>query len=261
MDDARWIPAGYKRTEVGVIPEDWEVKRLGEIASIFSGGTPSTSIASYYGGDIPWITSSDLNKSYIYEVKGRITEQGLKNSSAQMVSANTLLLALYGATSGVTAITRIRGAINQAVLAIIPQVDDSLFLFFKLSYLKKWLIDTFTQGGQPNLSGRIIKSLKIPFPPLPEQRAIAEALSDVDALIAALDRLIAKKRAIKQGAMQQLLTGQTRLPGFSGPWEVKTLGNVCKITTGSKDVNEGNPDGKYPFFTCSRSITYGCSYS
>jgi type I restriction enzyme, S subunit len=189
----------------------WEMKRLGEIANIFSGGTPSTSIASYYGGEIPWITSSDLNKNYIYEVKGKITEQGLKNSSAQMVNANTLLIALYGATSGVTAITRIRAAINQAVLAIIPQVDDSLFLFFKLSYLKKWLIDTFTQGGQPNLSGRIIKSLEIPFPSLPEQRAIADVLSDMDAEIAALEARRDKTRAIKQGMMQQLLTGRIRL--------------------------------------------------
>jgi type I restriction enzyme S subunit len=107
------------------------------------------------------------------------------------------------------------------------------------------------------------------LPPVPEQRAIATALSDVDALLGVdvdallgvLDRLIAKKRDLKQAAMQQLLTGHTRLPGFSGAWEVKRLGDVCHITTGKKDVNEGNPGGLFPFFTCSRSHTFSDSYS
>lgn len=82
-----------------------------------------------------------------------------------------------------------------------------------------------------------------------EQSAIAAALGDVDALLGGLDRLIAKKRDLKQAAMQQLLTGQTRLPGFNGEWEVKRLGEICQITTGRKDVNEGNTNGQYPFFT------------
>jgi type I restriction enzyme S subunit len=190
---------------------EWKVRKLGEIATCFSGGTPATSIAPYYGGYIPWITSSDLNKGYIYEVEGRITEQGLKNSSAQMVSENTLLIALYGATSGVTAITRIRAAINQAVLAIIPRVDNTFFLLFNLKYLKDWIINTYTQGGQPNLSGDIVKSLEITIPPLPEQRAIAAILSDMDAEIAALEARRDKTRALKQGMMQELLTGRIRL--------------------------------------------------
>jgi type I restriction enzyme S subunit len=83
----------------------------------------------------------------------------------------------------------------------------------------------------------------------------------MDALLASIDRLIAKKRNLKQAAMQQLLTGQTRLPGFSGRWEIKTLGQVCKITTGKKDVNEGDPNGSFPFFTCARSHTFSNSYS
>jgi len=94
-----------------------------------------------------------------------------------------------------------------------------------------------------------------------EQRAIALALNDVDALLGALDRLIAKKRDLKQAAMQQLLTGNKRLPGFTSQWEVKRLGDVCRITTGKKDVNEGNPSGQYPFFTCARTNTFSDSYS
>lgn len=98
-------------------------------------------------------------------------------------------------------------------------------------------------------------------PPLREQEAIAEALSDADALIESLEQLVAKKRQIKQGAMQELLTGKRRLPGFSGEWHVQRLGEVCRVTTGRKDVNEGNPNGQFPFFTCSKSHTFSNSYS
>jgi type I restriction enzyme S subunit len=126
-----------------------------------------------------------------------------------------------------------------------------------------------------NLRIPVLKNLPLPLPPLPEQRAIAAALSDVDALIGALEALIAKKRAIKQATMQQLLTGQTRLPGFAtttamqqtevglipADWEVKRLGEVGEITTGFKDVNEGNISGLYPFFTCSKNHTFSDNYS
>jgi type I restriction enzyme S subunit len=217
------VKPGYKQTEVGVIPEEWEVAPLGELSSCFSGGTPSTSNSSYYGGDIPWITSSDLNRGRINEVEGRITEEGLANSAAKMVNKDSLLLALYGATAGVSAVTAIRAAINQAVLAIVPKSTNTEFLFQLLKYKKDFYITTYTQGGQPNFSGEIVKSFAIPCPTLPEQRAIATALSDVDGLLGGLDRLIAKKRDLKQAAMQQLLTGQTRLPGFHAEWEVKTL--------------------------------------
>ena len=230
------VPEGYKMSEVGVIPEEWEVKTLGEIANFYSGGTPSTSNSAYYGGEIAWITSSDLNKKIIFSVEGRITQQGLENSSAKMVEENTLLIALYGATAAVTAITKIKAAINQAVLAIIPQEHDTQYLYYKISSLKTWIINTYTQGGQPNLSGNIVKSIALSTPPLPEQQAIASALSDVDALITALEQLITKKRNIKQGAMQQLLTGKKRLPGFGGAWEVKKLGEIC-----NKFLNGGTP--------------------
>src|SRR5438552_1548127 len=112
-----------------------------------------------------------------------------------------------------------------------------------------------------SLNTRILNEIRIALPTLEEQRAIAEALSDVDVLIGALDQIIAKKRDLKQAAMQQLLTGQKRLPCFDGKWEMERLGDVCHITTGKKDVNEGNPSGRYPFFTCARTNTFSDSYS
>jgi type I restriction enzyme S subunit len=190
---------------------EWETRRLGDIATFFSGGTPSTAVADYYAGDIPWITSGDLNQSYIRDVRGRISKSGLENSAAKMVEANTLLIALYGATAGVTAISEIRAAINQAVLAIVPRFDDTRFLYFKLSYLKDWLITTYTQGGQPNLSGEIVKSVELSMPSLGEQVTIAALLSAMDAEIALLEAQLGKYRQIKQGLMQNLLTGRIRL--------------------------------------------------
>ena len=224
---------GYKQTEVGVIPEDWDVATIGELSSCFSGGTPSTSNSSYYGGNIPWITSGDLNSVRIKGVEGRITADGLANSAAKMVSEGALLLALYGATAGVSAVTEIRAAINQAVLAILPKRLNTEYLFQFLRHRKDFYIKTYTQGGQPNFSGEIVKSFLVPLPPTKaEQEAIAEALSDADALIESLEHLLAKKRQIKQGAMQQLLTGKKRLPGFRGEWEVKPLGDLFNFSGG-----------------------------
>jgi type I restriction enzyme, S subunit len=190
---------------------EWEVKRLGNIATYFSGGTPPTGVASYYDGDIPWITSGDLNKGYITEVDGRISQAGLKNSASKMIEPDTLLIALYGATSGVTGISKIRASINQAVLAIIPHSDDTTFIYFKLRSLKEWVITTYTQGGQPNLSGDIVKSIELPMPNLPEQTAIASVLTEMDGELAVLEQRREKTRALKQAMMQELLTGRTRL--------------------------------------------------
>ncbi|MCX2831256.1 restriction endonuclease subunit S [Microbulbifer thermotolerans] len=202
---------GYKQSELGEIPEDWEIERIGDNCETYSGGTPSTSIKSFYGGEIKWITSSDLNKGLIYDVPGRITVNGLRFSSAKMIYSGTLLMALYGATAGVCAISMTESAINQAVLAIIPNNHDSKYLFYWFVMNKSKVIETYTQGGQPNLSGDIIRSIKVAFPDKQEQTAIATILSDMDKEIQALQQRLEKTRQIKQGMMQELLTGRTRL--------------------------------------------------
>lgn len=192
--------------------EDWEVRKLGEVATMFSGGTPNTGNVDYYGGEIPWINSGDLNQKLIGEVSGRITEKGLKNSSAQLIKENTLLIALYGATAGVVAISRINAAINQAVLAIIPSKEfDYLFLYYLLDHLSDWIIVTFTQGGQPNLSGSIIKSIEVALPQLRMQLEISATLHDIDLGIISLARKLDKAMKVKQSMMQDLLTGKVRL--------------------------------------------------
>lgn len=204
-------PKGTKPSELGEIPEDWEVGAIGDSCRTYSGGTPSTSNKNFYGGGIKWITSSDLNQGFIHDVAGRITDAGLNGSSAKLVEAHTLLIALYGATAGVCAITRISAAINQAVLAIVPAEHNSEYLFYWFTRHKEVIIETYTQGGQPNLSGDIVRSIKLAFPPVNEQTAIATILSDMDAEIQALEQRLGKTLQIKQGMMQELLTGKTRL--------------------------------------------------
>ncbi len=202
---------GYQQTELGLVPEDWGVERIGQNCQTYSGGTPLTSNKSFYGGDIFWVTSSDLNKKIIFEVDGRITESGLYYSSAKMVKSGTFLIALYGATAGVCAISMIDAAINQAVLAVVPSCHKSEYLYYWFTKNKDEIIETYTQGGQPNLSGDIIRSIKIPFPSLEEQTAIATILSDMDEEIQALETRLNKTKQIKQGMMQVLLTGKVRL--------------------------------------------------
>lgn len=227
------VPKGYRLTDAGIIPHDWNVRTIGSFCSTYSGGTPSTSRSDFYGGDIPWIASGDLNTHRIKDVPGRLTKEGYKNSAAKMVDHGDLVLALYGATAGVVAVTELDAAINQAVLAIRPNEDCIReFLFQYLAYRQGQIVANYTQGGQPNLSGAIIRSLRIALPPTIEQSAIAEALSAVDGLLDALDQLIAKKQAIKQAAMQQLLAGKTRLPGFTGKWETKRIGEFTDCTAG-----------------------------
>ena len=137
---------------IGEVPEDWDVKEIGDFCTCYSGGTPSTSMSGYYGGGIPWITSGDLNKTRIGYVGRRITLLGLENSSAKRVSAGSLLFALYGATAGVSSITNIDATINQAILVILPDTHNATeFLFQYLRFRKKYFIKTYTQGGQPTL--------------------------------------------------------------------------------------------------------------
>ena len=218
---------GYKQTEAGTIPDDWNLLRLGEIAAVSAGGTPSRANPTYWNGDIPWVTTTEVDFCRICDTAQRITGAGVRNSAAKVFPAETLLMALYGQgkTRGKVAILGIDAATNQACAAISLARDTSReFVFYSLASRYEEIRSLSNTGNQENLNNGIVRSILVPLPKQAEQRAIAEALSDVDGLLGGLDRLVAKKRDLKQAAMQQLLTGQTRLPGFAGEWEVKTLG-------------------------------------
>jgi type I restriction enzyme S subunit len=255
------IKTKFKHTEIGWIPVDWEIAKLNQYAYFYSGGTPDTNNPLYYSGNIPWITSSDLNKKVIKEVDNYISELGLKMSSAKLVDNGTILLALYGATSGQVAITNIKAAINQAVLAIILKQNlDKFFLFHYLQFVKKNITEKYCQGGQPNLSAEIIKDVLIPLPPLHEQQAIAEVLSDIDTIIEKMDKLIQKKINIKNATMHLLLSGKKRLPGFKGDWVRKKIKDLLQYERPDKYIvksEEYYQHGRTPVLTANKSFLLG----
>ena len=206
---------GYKKTKVGWIPEEWELQKLGSLINCYSGGTPNRGNPDYWGGNIPWVKSGELNQKNIYVAGENISELGVSNSSACYVEPNTLLYALYGATAGVPAFCRIHATINQAILAIQTNgILDNSFLYFWFIFHRKRLIGHYTQGGQPNLSAAIVKSFECVSPSLPEQKKIAEILSTWDEAIGQLRKLIDAKKRCKKALMQQLLTGKKRLLGL-----------------------------------------------
>lgn len=231
------IPAGYKDSAVGIIPQEWEVKRLGSIAKCFSGGTPKSESEEMYGGTIPFIRSGEIHsdKTALY-----LTDDGLRKSSAKMVNVGDLIFALYGANSGDCAISQINGAINQAILCIRSLSVINPFLQPYLELQKDRFIAKYLQGGQGNLSGEIVCSYTIPVPPLEEQRKIAKILGVWDEAIEKQSRLIEKLELRKRALMQRLLTGRTRLSGFTTPWQKVKLGEICKRVTRRNEENNQN---------------------
>lgn len=179
----------------------WEEKKLANSATSFSGGTPKSSEPKYYGGTIPFIRSGEIHCT---ETALFITVEGLNNSSAKLVNKGDLLYALYGATSGDVAISKINGAINQAILCIRSKEIDSCFLCNYLERIKEKITSQYLQGGQGNLSSDIIMSLSIPLPSLDEQEKIASCLSEIDTLIASESAKLETLKEHKRGLMQQL---------------------------------------------------------
>ena len=226
----------YKQTELGLIPEDWEVKKFNKFSKFYSGGTPLTSKSEYYGGEIPFIKSGEI---YYDRTEQFLTQEGLNNSSAKLVYRGDLLYALYGANSGEVAISQLEGAINQAILCIQQNKDEAetIYLYNYLKLEKSNIINKFLQGGQGNLSADIIKNLQIPLPPLPEQKKIADCLSTWDCAIEKQSALINALTDRKKALMQQLLTGKKRLPGFSGEWKEVKLGDIGEISSAGVDKN------------------------
>lgn len=212
-----------KQTEIGLLPEDWKLKFVKEFTDCTAGGTPSTQIKEFWNGNIPWMNSGELNKRKVFGTENYITQLGLDNSSTKLIPPHCILIGLagQGKTRGTVAMNMIELSINQSVGAFYPNSKFSqLYLYYNLQNRYDELRQLSTgDGGRGGLNLQILKSLQIPFPPFPEQEAIAEALSDADAWIESLEQLIAKKRLIKLGAMQELLTPKE-------DWVMKKLGEV-----------------------------------
>ena len=217
------LKPGYKETEVRVIPEDWEVKRLGDIADIVMGQSPSSSNYNSRGDGLPLIQGNAdiVDRRTIKRIfTMQITKKGREGDVLMSVRApvGEISRALFDVCLG-------RG------VCAIRFPNDFLYhflIFLETSWAKHSKGSTFDSVNSAD-----VKAVEVELPSDPkEQTAIATALSDADALLDGLDRLIAKKRDLKKAVMQQLLTGKTRLPGFEEKWEMKRLGDIADIVMG-----------------------------
>ena len=211
--------------------DPWEQRKLGELALTYSGGTPSAGNSAYYGGEIPFIRSAEIDCD---STELSLTVAGLNNSSAKLVDKGMVLYAMYGATSGEVAISKIKGAINQAILAMdASDMAANRFIAYWLRRQKKSITETFLQGGQGNLSGAIIKELGIPQPSLDEQRQIGSFFSNLDDLITLHQRKYDKLVIFKKSMLEKMFpkdgesVPEIRFAGFTDPWEQRKLGDVA----------------------------------
>ena len=211
---------------------------MGEIKN---GGTPRTEVPSYWSGQIPWCVPTDITacrEKYLATTTRNITSEGLASCGASLLPPRAILLCSR-ATIGEIKIAAIPVATNQGFKSVICHESvDHEFLYYRLLTLKNCMIELATGSTFLEISKRDLASIRFPLPPLPEQRAIAAVLCDVDELIESLEALIAKRRAIKQATMQELLTGRTRLPGFEGEWETTPLGDMGDIKNGGTPRTE-----------------------
>lgn len=213
--------------------EDWEQRKLGEVVKSYSGGTPTASNKEYYGGDIPFIRSAEIN-SDITELY--ITQKGLDDSSAKIVEKGTILYAMYGATSGEVGISKINGAINQAILAMIPLEYNGKFIAQYLRKNKKNIIGKYLQGGQGNLSANIVLELPIQLPGLEESNQIANFLESFDNIITLHQRKLNNLKLKKKALLQKLFPKngerypELRFPGFTDAWEQCKFSDITYLS-------------------------------
>ena len=202
---------------------EWKASTIGDFTTSFSGGTPTAGASEFYGGNIPFIRSGEIHES---KTELFLTEAGLNNSSAKVVEKGTLLYALYGATSGEVGISKIKGAINQAILAIYPnKTVDKRFLANYLQSHKQKIVGELLQGGQGNLSGALVKSISVTYPNNHEQQAISNYVDSLDSQISASTSRLASLKQMKAASLQAMFPqeGETvpkvRFKGFEGEWK------------------------------------------
>ncbi len=261
------VKPGYKQTEVGVIPEDWEVVPItNATSSIFLGLTSRVDYVER--GGVPLVRATDIagGRLCFDSTRNISLTQHKKLTQYRQAHRGDVLVSKSGSL-GVCALvdTDLDFSIYESIIVLQPR--SRLHSGFLLSLLRAEATQSRMIGGKvgstvSHLNLGMFRDLAIPLPPTKaEQEAITEALSDADALIESLEQLLAKKRLLKQGAMQELLTGKKRLPGFRGEWEVKRLGEIAHIKTGGRNNQDKVEEGEYPFFVRSVAVERINSYS
>ena len=240
------VGMGYKQTDVGVIPADWNCATVAKIAgnsknSIVGGPFGSDLVSSdYVLRGVPVIRGQNMGAGYVSGDFVFVSKPKARRLQANTARAGDLIFTQRGTLGQVSIVPSAPFdeyiiSQSQMKLTLNPALADTQYIYQYFSSVdgQRQVTESAIQTGVPHTNLGILRAYRIPLPPsVAEQRAIAVALSDVDALLGGLERLIAKKCDLKQAAMQQLLTGQTRLPGFSGEWEVKRFADLFKFSGG-----------------------------
>lgn len=267
MIDNNNIPVGYKDSPVGIIPQEWEVKRLGEVCHD-NGKYGINAPAVPYEDKLPTylrITDIDSNGNFIKEDKMSVDNPC---SSQFVLKEGDIVFARTGATVGKTYLYKTSdGELVYAGFLICFSLNENevvpyyIKAYTETSMYNNWVRVISQRSGQPGINSFEYGSLVLPIPPLAEQKKIAEILCTWDDAIEKQSKLIEKLELRKRGLMQRLLTGKTRLPGFTEPWKKIKLGDVCCIVTGRLDANAMVSNGEYPFFTCAKEVYKINNYS
>lgn len=266
------VERNYKTSEVGLVPDNWEIKPLEELCKnkgLVRGPFGGALKKEFFVKDGIKVYEQqnaiygDINLGDYY-----IDIKKFEELKRFEVKPNDFIVSCSGTIGKIFLIPNDapKGVINQALLKITTDeniVSKHFFLhYFEWDKFQTKIIDSTQGGAMKNLVGMsVFRETKFAVPSIPEQAAIATALSDVDTLIENLEKIIAKKRNIKQGAMQELLTGRKRLAGFEGNWEIKLLGDISDINTGKKNNDDKIEEGLYPFFVRSQTVERINSYS
>lgn len=222
------VPEGYVKKSKVVIPQQWRLPQIKDIASISSGSTPNRNNSEYWNGDIAWVTTGELSSGHVNHTSELITVKAVKETKMRIYPQGTLLMAMYGQgkTRGTVAILEIDAAVNQACAAITIKNGNSKFLFYQLKNSYQDIRKLSNIGNQENLNADIIKTYQVPWAPDEEQERISTILTAQDKVIELKEKRLAEKQRQKKYLMQQLLTGKKRLPGFSGAWKTDRLGKL-----------------------------------
>ncbi|MBP3546646.1 MAG: restriction endonuclease subunit S [Alphaproteobacteria bacterium] len=224
------------------IPEGWSVKKISDLGNVVSGGTPDTNNPEYWDGNVLWVTPSEvstLSNRFISNTERKITEKGLKESSAKLLPINSLIICTR-ATIGDCCINKVPMCTNQGFKNIIVKNNNVDFLYYLITKNKNELIRKACGSTFLEISKKDIDNLKFAIPPLPEQEKIAGILGTWDEAIEKLSGLIEQKKLLKKGLMQRLLTGKTRLSGFTQPWKEVKLGEIAKKISDKNNENCSN---------------------
>ena len=221
------IPAGYKDSAVGIIPQEWEVKRIKDLGSVITGSTPPTADVSNYGSEYMFVSPADLsdNQKYVLSTEKMLSSKGYAIS--RKMPKGTILYTCIGSTIGKIGIASRELTSNQQINAVICN-DKNEYLYYALLLTTGRIKMLAGEQAVPIINKSEFENIKLAVPPMEEQRKIAEILGVWDEAIEKQCRLIERLEERKRGLMQRLLAGRMRIPGFNTPWQKIKLGEIFK---------------------------------